>query len=358
MDIRIVEGLPKSSVNQRGSRDPVRPTPKRNPYTLGDTPQRLATLKGRCFSVSQGTYNYEFCPFKNITQRDTRSTWNPFWGILGIWETFAASEDGGEQEYVHGLYTDGTECGTRSRRATITFKCSTKHALGTIEEPATCTYVGVFECPEACDDFNLTGTAAIDGQGRSDAEGTATSPSNDGPLQEEDRDEAANGNDDANSEKAAANEVSATKVETSVGDDDSRVNSNRDGHRGKSVENAAAISHTEEPNDSSPYQAMSDDTNYDAAAPSISHTEEGTSAPAEDTASESEESLLRKRVMMLEAKLAEVVEALKIQQRKDKDPPVEEDVVVSTEEKPTKKVKKKTKKKKHKKKKKKTKKKN
>ena len=86
ISMKIIEGLPKPKTSTTQSSTPDKPTPSRTPKDPDQsTPTHLLALKGKCFSSKIDKYKYEVCPFHNVTQLDTDARWNPFYGILGIW---------------------------------------------------------------------------------------------------------------------------------------------------------------------------------------------------------------------------------------------------------------------------------
>jgi hypothetical protein len=133
------------------------PTPLRAPQDAYGPPA-LLPLAGRCFTIDQERYQYSLCPFFNVTQRDVPSSWNSFWGLLGVWEGWAAAAPaaagggGGGGARLRGEYTDGTECGTVKRRTVVTHVCSSAGAyvLKGVAEPSTCEYAMTLASPEAC----------------------------------------------------------------------------------------------------------------------------------------------------------------------------------------------------------------
>jgi hypothetical protein len=123
------------------------PTPLRPPADAHG-PLALLPLAGRCFSVQQERYEYTICPFFNVTQRDVPSSWNSFWGLLGLWEGWAPPGGGA----LRGEYSDGTDCGAVKRRTVVTHACSTggAYVLKGVAEPRTCEYAMTLASPEAC----------------------------------------------------------------------------------------------------------------------------------------------------------------------------------------------------------------
>nr|XP_057917942.1 N-acetylglucosamine-1-phosphotransferase subunit gamma isoform X2 [Doryrhamphus excisus]XP_057917943.1 N-acetylglucosamine-1-phosphotransferase subunit gamma isoform X2 [Doryrhamphus excisus]XP_057917945.1 N-acetylglucosamine-1-phosphotransferase subunit gamma isoform X2 [Doryrhamphus excisus] len=109
-------------------------------------PAHLNRLAGKCFSLTESVYRYEFCPFHNITQHEQSFRWNAYSGILGIWQ---------EWEIANNTFTgmwmrDGDTCGTRNREANVIFVCSTQSKLAQVSEPSTCVYSLTFETPLVC----------------------------------------------------------------------------------------------------------------------------------------------------------------------------------------------------------------
>ena len=152
IEFRIVEGLPKPKHvgTTSHSSEPTKPTPSREPKTLDpDTPPSLMLLYGSCFSSQIGNYKYEICPFSNVTQLDTTASWNPFYGILGVWDRW---EEG--SEFKVGLFTDGTKCGHTPRTVAVTFICapnSTDASIAEVNEPETCKYTAELHAPQLCE---------------------------------------------------------------------------------------------------------------------------------------------------------------------------------------------------------------
>lgn len=114
-------------------------------------PVHLHRLAGKCFSFTESTYKYEFCPFHNITQHEQSYRWNAYSGILGIWQ---------EWEIVNNTFTgmwmrDGDTCGTRNRETKVILVCSTISKLAQVSEPSTCVYSVTFETPLVCHPHSL-----------------------------------------------------------------------------------------------------------------------------------------------------------------------------------------------------------
>jgi hypothetical protein len=150
---------------------PASPTPRRPPSTV-EGPLALLPLFGHCYSVYIKNYEYQLCPFANATQRDAAATWNPFFGVLGIWDrwdvvheqrqrsdddiegSISSEEEDDFGRYGAMVYTDGTDCGAqRRRKMTVTLACSVSGAttLSDIREPKTCEYAAILTTPEVCE---------------------------------------------------------------------------------------------------------------------------------------------------------------------------------------------------------------
>lgn len=114
-------------------------------------PAHFHRLAGKCFSLTESTYKYEFCPFHNVTQHEQSFRWNAYSGILGIWQ---------EWEIANNTFTgmwmrDGDTCGTRNRETKVIFVCSASSKLAQVSEPSTCVYSLTFETPLVCHPHSL-----------------------------------------------------------------------------------------------------------------------------------------------------------------------------------------------------------
>lgn len=149
------------------------PPEPRRPARPAWGPEALQSLRGRCYRLVIKEYEYSICPGINVTQRQTSQTWNSFWGILGIFETWTTNADAAPdilsyenedmtftnfaETFQLEQYTDGTDCGgahgQKRRNATVEYMCSGAgggYALKNVTETTTCAYLLLFACPEAC----------------------------------------------------------------------------------------------------------------------------------------------------------------------------------------------------------------
>ncbi|XP_013887040.1 N-acetylglucosamine-1-phosphotransferase subunit gamma [Austrofundulus limnaeus] len=114
-------------------------------------PVHLHHLAGKCYSLIESTYKYEFCPFHNVTQHEQSFRWNAYSGILGIWQ---------EWEMANNTFTgmwmrDGDTCGSRNRETKVILACSNNTKLSEVSEPSTCVYSLIFETPLVCHPHSL-----------------------------------------------------------------------------------------------------------------------------------------------------------------------------------------------------------
>ncbi|XP_062955061.1 N-acetylglucosamine-1-phosphotransferase subunit gamma isoform X2 [Cynocephalus volans] len=124
--------------------------PRRDPSPASG-PMHLFRLSGKCFSLVESTYKYEFCPFHNVTQHEQTFRWNAYSGILGIWH---------EWEIVNNTFAgmwmrDGDSCHSRSRQSKVELTCGTSNQLAHVSEPSTCIYALTFETPLVCHPHSL-----------------------------------------------------------------------------------------------------------------------------------------------------------------------------------------------------------
>jgi hypothetical protein len=149
------------------------PPEPRRPARPAWGPEALQSLRGRCYRLVIKEYEYSICPGINVTQRQTSQTWNSFWGILGIFETWTTNADAAPdilsyenedmtftnfaETFQREQYTDGTDCGgahgQKRRNATVEYMCSGAgggYALKNVTETTTCEYLLLLACPEAC----------------------------------------------------------------------------------------------------------------------------------------------------------------------------------------------------------------
>ncbi|XP_048465257.1 N-acetylglucosamine-1-phosphotransferase subunit gamma isoform X5 [Rhincodon typus] len=85
--------------------------PKIDPAAISG-PAHLHRLAGKCFSMTESVYKYEFCPFHNVTQHEQTFRWNAYSGILGIWQEWEIENN----TFVGMWMKEGDSCGTKNRQ--------------------------------------------------------------------------------------------------------------------------------------------------------------------------------------------------------------------------------------------------
>ncbi|XP_008068491.1 N-acetylglucosamine-1-phosphotransferase subunit gamma [Carlito syrichta] len=124
--------------------------PKREPSPVSG-PTHLFGLSGKCFSLVESTYKYEFCPFHNVTQHEQTFRWNAYSGILGIWHEWEITNN----TFAGMWMRDGDSCRSRSRQSKVELTCGRSHRLAHVSEPSTCLYALTFETPLVCHPHSL-----------------------------------------------------------------------------------------------------------------------------------------------------------------------------------------------------------
>uniref|UniRef100_A0A3Q0T3X8 N-acetylglucosamine-1-phosphate transferase subunit gamma n=1 Tax=Amphilophus citrinellus TaxID=61819 RepID=A0A3Q0T3X8_AMPCI len=148
--MKIVEEPNTFGLNNPFMAQGSRLQPKVTPSPVSG-PVHFHQLAGKCFSLTESTYKYEFCPFHNVTQHEQTFRWNAYSGILGIWQ---------EWEIANNTFTgmwmrDGDTCRTRNRETKVILVCSTSSKLAQVSEPSTCVYSLTFETPLVCHPHSL-----------------------------------------------------------------------------------------------------------------------------------------------------------------------------------------------------------
>ncbi|KAM5227321.1 N-acetylglucosamine-1-phosphotransferase subunit gamma [Ctenodactylus gundi] len=124
--------------------------PKREPSPLTG-PAHLFRLSGKCFSLVESTYKYEFCPFHNVTQHEQTFRWNAYSGVLGIWHEWEINNN----TFTAMWMRDGDSCRSHSRQSKVELTCGKSNRLAQVSEPSTCMYALTFETPLVCHPHSL-----------------------------------------------------------------------------------------------------------------------------------------------------------------------------------------------------------
>ncbi|XP_066292316.1 N-acetylglucosamine-1-phosphotransferase subunit gamma-like isoform X1 [Branchiostoma lanceolatum] len=110
-------------------------------------PAPLQQLAGRCYSKVLGNYKYKFCPFYNVTQYEQSLRWNPYSGILGVWQEWEIENN----TFTSMVMPEGDDCGgSRRRQVKVYFRCGNKNQVMNVTEPTTCNYMLEFKTPLVC----------------------------------------------------------------------------------------------------------------------------------------------------------------------------------------------------------------
>ncbi|XP_022095555.1 N-acetylglucosamine-1-phosphotransferase subunit gamma-like [Acanthaster planci] len=133
-----------------GNNEPEILKPKVKPANFSGPPH-LKRLVGRCFSKTVNSYKYELCPFQNVTQHEQSLRWNPYSGILGIWQEWQIEGN----VFKSMLMTEGDQCLDKSRKVTVHLECGALNSITNVSEPTTCEYAIVFVTPLVCHPHSL-----------------------------------------------------------------------------------------------------------------------------------------------------------------------------------------------------------
>ncbi|WAQ95663.1 GNPTG-like protein [Mya arenaria] len=116
-------------------------------------PPLFSRLNGKCFSKTFDDYKYEFCPFWNVTQHEQSLRWNPYSGILGVWQEWEIENN----TFVAMVMREGDKCGNKHRTTKVYFKCGKENVITNVSEPSTCNYRVDFTTPYTCHHQALLG---------------------------------------------------------------------------------------------------------------------------------------------------------------------------------------------------------
>ena len=129
-DIRIVEPTPKATAaaaeivpldgvdGHRGLTGHIVPA------NISE-PSALSRLRGHCFAVREGSYEYRVCPFDNVTQCDIVASWSPFQGVLGVYTGMRVEGD----RVISLLFHEGTSCGDIRRQTEVMLLCENENEV-------------------------------------------------------------------------------------------------------------------------------------------------------------------------------------------------------------------------------------
>ncbi|XP_041363633.1 N-acetylglucosamine-1-phosphotransferase subunit gamma-like [Gigantopelta aegis] len=114
-------------------------------------PPHLKRLFGKCFTKTDETYKYKFCPFYNVSQHEQGLRWNPYNGVLGVWQEWEISNN----TFTAMLLREGDSCGEKFRSVRVVFVCGNKSEVTNVTESRTCEYELTFRTQLVCHRFAM-----------------------------------------------------------------------------------------------------------------------------------------------------------------------------------------------------------
>lgn len=109
-------------------------------------PPHLRRFENHCYEKEITGYKYGFCPFSNVTQHEQSYRWNPFEGILGVWQEWEIQDN----KFVAMVMREGDRCGEISRSTKVKFVCGEKNEIMNATEYSKCNYLLHFATPYVC----------------------------------------------------------------------------------------------------------------------------------------------------------------------------------------------------------------
>ncbi|XP_033752238.1 N-acetylglucosamine-1-phosphotransferase subunit gamma-like [Pecten maximus] len=114
-------------------------------------PPHLRNFENKCFEKEILGYKYEFCPFANVTQHEQSYRWNPFRGVLGVWQEWEIKDN----KFVAMIMREGERCGDISRSTKILFECAETNEILNVTEYSKCNYQLQFSTPLVCAEHSM-----------------------------------------------------------------------------------------------------------------------------------------------------------------------------------------------------------
>ncbi|XP_060071545.1 N-acetylglucosamine-1-phosphotransferase subunit gamma-like [Ylistrum balloti] len=114
-------------------------------------PPHLRTFEHKCFEKQILGYKYEFCPFSNVTQHEQSYRWNPFHGVLGVWQEWEIEDN----KFVAMIMREGERCGDISRSTRVLFECAESNEILNVTENSKCHYQLQFSTPLVCAEHSM-----------------------------------------------------------------------------------------------------------------------------------------------------------------------------------------------------------
>lgn len=120
-------------------------------------PSSLAFLKGQCFSATMEKFEYQLCPFHNVTQRRLMAQSWQMLGVWGKWKHGLERDIGGTM-----LYSSENACAGDERSVEVRIHClppssyppsspsTSDFLIGAVDESEACRHIIDFKTPLPC----------------------------------------------------------------------------------------------------------------------------------------------------------------------------------------------------------------
>ncbi|ELU09973.1 hypothetical protein CAPTEDRAFT_171631 [Capitella teleta] len=125
-------------------------------------PRHLRALLGKCVESVINEYKYEVCPFSNVTQHEQSLRWNPYSGVLGVWQEWEIHNN----TFVALVMREGDSCGTifRSVKLLLTCGANVTPQIVSVSEPSTCAYEIVLNTSLVCHPHSMLVYPTLDSE--------------------------------------------------------------------------------------------------------------------------------------------------------------------------------------------------
>jgi hypothetical protein len=147
-NIKIVEGIDKISAKE-DSLDSVVPDPISGP-------ESLHFLNGVCFNKLVDRFEYNVCPFQNITQRRITGNYPTILGVWGSWQDASGIQQANQiVDFKTMNYVEGKSCGESKVDTKLILECehNGEFEIISVDDSTFCTYVVKLGLPMACSLF-------------------------------------------------------------------------------------------------------------------------------------------------------------------------------------------------------------
>ncbi len=150
-NVKIVEGIDKLSSLDDGGLESVE-------ADAVSGPESLYFLNGLCFMKSIDRFEYNVCPFQNVTQRIVTGNYPTILGVWGNWihESNSVGNDN-LKPYVSMNFINGKSCGESKVDTKLLFQCEHDGDFDIIgvDDSTFCSYTIKLGVPIACSLFEM-----------------------------------------------------------------------------------------------------------------------------------------------------------------------------------------------------------